>query len=107
MKSLLPIILIALAFVVLIVLPARMRSRELRRVQHMQESLEIGTEVMTSSGLYARVVYLGEDSVDLEIAPGVVTTWAKMAIREVRAVPAQQAEDDEAGTVVEPGSDPS
>jgi preprotein translocase subunit YajC len=106
-KSLLPLILIALAFVVLIVLPARMRSREMQRVQQVQGSLTHGVEVMTSSGMYGRVVHIGADSVDLEIAPGVVTTWAKMAIREVRAAPADPAGPDSGGDPSRPpGAEP-
>jgi preprotein translocase subunit YajC len=92
-----PLLLIAV-FVVLVVLPTRARNRQVRQMQSMQAQLTLGTEVMTSSGMYGRVVALWEDEVDLEVAPGVVTTWARMAIREVRS-PARTlpTRDEEAG----------
>lgn len=85
MNLVIPIALIALAFVVLVFLPSRARNRQVQQVQSMQSSLELGTEVMTSSGLYGRVVALWEDEVDLEVAPGVVTTWTRLAVREVKS----------------------
>jgi preprotein translocase subunit YajC len=84
-KELIPLLLITVAFVALIVFPARSRNRELRRVQAFQGALRPGDRVMTTSGLHGRITGLGEDTVDLEIAPGVTTTWSRMAMREVPA----------------------
>jgi preprotein translocase subunit YajC len=51
--------------------------------QRLQSSLTNGDRVMTTSGLYATVVGSTDDTtVDLEIAPGVRTTWLRAAIRE-------------------------
>jgi preprotein translocase subunit YajC len=51
--------------------------------QRLQSSLTNGDRVMTTSGLYATVVgSTDETTVDLEIAPGVRTTWLRAAIRE-------------------------
>lgn len=36
----------------------------------------------TTSGLEATIVAIADDTIDLEIAPGVVTTWMKLAIRD-------------------------
>jgi preprotein translocase subunit YajC len=79
-----PIILIALFAVVLFVLPARQRKRMQAKTQELQESLAIGTPVMTTAGLHGSVAGLGDTTVDLEIAPGVVVTFARQAILEVR-----------------------
>jgi preprotein translocase subunit YajC len=95
-----PIIVLALLALVLFVLPARQRKRLQARTQAMQESLTIGTPVMTTSGLYGTIAALGDTTVDLEIAPGVVVTLARQAILEVRT-PAT-ADDDVDGT--DPGS---
>jgi preprotein translocase subunit YajC len=54
------------------------------QAQAMQQSLTIGTPVMTTSGLHGTVAGLGETTVDLEIAPGVVATFARPAVLEVR-----------------------
>ncbi len=48
----------------------------------LHESLQPGDRVHTTSGLQATVVGFTDDTVDLEIAPGVVTTWMKLAIRD-------------------------
>jgi preprotein translocase subunit YajC len=77
--------MIALAFVILVFLPSRARNRQMQQIQTIQSSLEMGAEVMTSSGLYGRVVGLWEDEIDLEVAPGVVTTWTRLAVREVKS----------------------
>jgi preprotein translocase subunit YajC len=79
-----PLILIALVFVVLIVLPARQRKRVQAQQQELQNALQPGTPVMTTSGLQGTVAGVGDDTVDLEIAPGVVVTFVRRAILEVR-----------------------
>jgi preprotein translocase subunit YajC len=60
----------------------------------LHESLRPGDRVHTTSGLQATIVAIADDTVDLEIAPGVVTTWMKLAIRD-RIVPDEPDEDDE------------
>jgi preprotein translocase subunit YajC len=79
-----PFILLALAVVLLFVLPARQRKRMAAQAQAMQESLSVGTPVMTTSGLHGTIAGLGDKTVDLEIAPGVVVTFARPAILEVK-----------------------
>jgi preprotein translocase subunit YajC len=79
-----PIVLIALFAVVLFVLPARQKKRVQERAQALQDSLDIGTPVMTTSGLHGSVAAIGDKTIDLQIAPGVVVTFARAAILEVR-----------------------
>jgi preprotein translocase subunit YajC len=88
MANLVPLLFIALAVVVLLVLPMRQRNRAMQQARQLQDSLGVGTEVMTTSGLFGTVASVGEDAVELEIAPGVVVTWAKAAIAEVRTAAA-------------------
>jgi preprotein translocase subunit YajC len=78
-----PFVLMVLA-VLLFVLPARARKRVQAKAEAMQNSLTFGTAVMTTSGLHGTVAGLGEGTVDLEIASGVVVTFARQAILEVR-----------------------
>ena len=84
MEQLFPFLLLALVFVVLIVLPARQRRKIQQQQQEMQNSLTVGTPVMTTAGLHGTVAGLGDRTVDLEVAPGVVMTFARQAILEVR-----------------------
>jgi preprotein translocase subunit YajC len=79
-----PFILLALLAVMLFVLPARQRKRAAAQQQTLQESLTVGTPVMTTSGLHGTVAALHEGTVELEIAPGVVVTIVRPAILEVR-----------------------
>jgi preprotein translocase subunit YajC len=98
--ELFPFLLLALVFVVLIVLPARQRRKIQQKQQEMQDSLTIGTPVMTTAGLHGTVAGLGERTVDLEVAPGVVVTFARQAVLEVRrpAVETPPAGDDAPGS---------
>jgi preprotein translocase subunit YajC len=82
-QLLFPLIMIAV-FVFLIVLPARQRKKMQERQTAMQNSLAIGTPVMTTAGLHGTVAGLGDKTVDLEISPGVVVTFARQAVLEVR-----------------------
>jgi preprotein translocase subunit YajC len=92
MAELVPLLFIAIAVVFLLVLPMRQRNRALAQARALQESLAVGTGVMTTSGLYGTVVALGDDTVELEISPGVTVRWAKAAVAEVKSVPAADPE---------------
>lgn len=61
---------------------SRRQKRAMQATIDLQESLRIGDQVQTTSGLHATVTRITDDTVDLEIAPGVVTTWVKLAIRD-------------------------
>ena len=82
-----PLILLVLAFVLLIVLPSRQRKRLAAQQQQMQEALQLGTPIMTTSGIHGTVAGKADTTVDVEVAPGVVMTFARQAILEVRNPP--------------------
>ena len=84
MESYFPLILLVLAFVLLIVLPARQRKRMAAQQQQMQEALQPGTPIMTTSGIHGTVAGKTDTTVDVEVAPGVVMTFVRQAILEVR-----------------------
>jgi preprotein translocase subunit YajC len=84
MQQYFPLILLAVAAIALFVLPARQRKRVAAQQQALRESMAPGSPVMTTSGLHGTVVRKGEGTVDLEIAPGVVVTFAQQAVLEVR-----------------------
>jgi preprotein translocase subunit YajC len=48
----------------------------------LHDSLAIGDRVHTTSGMVATIAGITDDSVELEIAPGVITTWMKLAVRD-------------------------
>ena len=80
--SLLPIVGIAFLFWFLIIRPASKRQRELSR---MQGSLEIGEDVMLSSGIFGTLAALDGDNVHLLVADGVTIKVARAAIANVVA----------------------
>jgi preprotein translocase subunit YajC len=76
----LPLLLVVLALPLF--LSARKQRRAMQETQALQNSLAPGDRVLTSSGLQGTVVELADDTIDLEIAPGVHTTWVRAAVRE-------------------------
>jgi preprotein translocase subunit YajC len=86
--SLLPIIGIAFLFWFLIIRPASKRQRELSR---MQGALEIGDDVMLSSGIFGTLASLDGDNVHVLVADGVTIKVARGAIANV--VPTEPADD--------------
>ncbi len=61
---------------------SRRQRKAMQATIDLHESLQPGDRVHTTSGLEATVVSFTGDTVDLEIAPGVVTTWMKLAVRD-------------------------
>jgi preprotein translocase subunit YajC len=81
MEFLFPL-LILLLFIP-IFLSGRRQRRQMQDMQKMQAALEVGDVVVTTSGLRGTVVDASyEDTLDIEIADGVVTTWVRGAVRE-------------------------
>ncbi len=61
----------------------RPQQRRMAMVRALQSELKQGDEVLTTSGIYARVVRLGDDDAELEVAPGTVIHVARGAIGQV------------------------
>jgi len=61
----------------------RPQQRRIAMVRALQSDLRQGDEILTTSGIHARVVRLGDDDADLEIAPGTVIRVARGAIGQV------------------------
>jgi preprotein translocase subunit YajC len=81
-QLLLPLLLIVVVAIPL-VLGSRKQKRAAQEQQNLQSSLSVGDRVMTTSGLYGTVADTdGDTTIDIEIAPGVVTTWLRQAVRE-------------------------
>lgn len=78
--SLLPILLIFVVIYFFMIKPAKKRQQEAAQTQN---SLRPGSEVRTIAGLFATVTEVEDDSVILEIAPGVHSRYLKSAIAAV------------------------
>ncbi|MEV8325384.1 preprotein translocase subunit YajC [Kitasatospora sp. NPDC059811] len=75
--------IILLLPIIAIVLMFRSQKKRQSQMQQMQTSLEPGAGVRTIGGLYATVKAINEETIELEIAPGVVTHFTKSAIAAV------------------------
>ncbi len=90
LAGLLPFVLIALVFYFLLLRPQRRRQQTLAATQ---ASLEQGSEVMLTSGIFGRVASLDDETIQLELSPGTVVKVSRQAI--VRVVePALERHDD-------------
>ncbi|RZK82615.1 MAG: preprotein translocase subunit YajC [Methylobacterium sp.] len=81
----LPLILLALVFFLLIIRPMRERQKQYSALRQMQSALKPGARVMISSGIHGTISTIDDETVGLEIAPGVVITVARAAVAEVVA----------------------
>ena len=61
---------------------SRRQKKAMQATIDLHESLQIGDRIHTTSGMEATISGIGDDTVELEIAPGVVTTWMKLAVRD-------------------------
>ena len=75
----LPLLIILGAFMFF---ASRRQKKAMQATIDLHNSLAVGDRVHTTSGLEGTIVDVTDDSVDLEIAPGVVTTWMKLAVRD-------------------------
>lgn len=100
----LPLLIIMAAFMFF---ASRRQRRVMQATIDLHESLHVGDRVHTTSGLQGTITDITDDTVDLEIAAGVVTTWMKLAIRdriepEVPDIEAEAADGDDAEVIDDP-----
>ena len=94
-----------LLLILFVTFTTRSGRRQRDNIAQMLASLEVGDEVLTSSGIYGSIAQLADNRVGLEIAPGIVIELARQAIvrkvddaelgREAEATP--EVDDAEAG----------
>ncbi|MCZ0727067.1 preprotein translocase subunit YajC [Mycolicibacterium iranicum] len=95
----LPLLIIMGAFMFF---ASRRQKKAMQATIDLHNSLEIGDRIHTTSGLQGTIKGIGDDYIDLEIAPGVVTTWMKLAVRD-RIVDDVEDDDDLDGDVESSG----
>ncbi|MFK0247727.1 preprotein translocase subunit YajC [Amycolatopsis azurea] len=94
MNQLLLPLLLMLVVAIPLVMGTRKQKKAAAAQQELLSSLAPGDRVMTTSGLYASVADASADTtIDLEIAPGVVTTWLRQAVRE-KVEPVVETDED-------------
>lgn len=91
LELLLPLMIIAL--LALMFFQSTKQRRAMKELQEMQASLTVGDQVLTTSGLHATIASVGEETLVLEIAPGVRTQWDRRVIREKLTVGSEPGAD--------------
>jgi preprotein translocase subunit YajC len=105
-KSLLPFLIFMIVVIGLLVFSARARRRQAQAQTERAERISVGSEVMTTSGLYGTVVARNDDeTVLLSIAPGVEVKWALPALRDIESLPMQYRRADDRAEEGETGVD--
>lgn len=101
--QLIPILILAVLLVGVMLWTRRNRARNEMADATRRQNLQPGSQVMTTSGLYATVVSVdhADDSVQLLIAPGVEVKWTIAALRSVTELPPRYREAIDSPT--EPG----
>ncbi|MDX1872552.1 preprotein translocase subunit YajC [Mycolicibacterium sp. 120266] len=96
----LPLIIIMGAFMFF---ASRRQKKAMQATIDLHESLRVGDRIHTTSGLQGTITGITDDNVELEIAPGVITTWMKLAVRDrIEDADEDTADDDEIGYADEP-----
>jgi preprotein translocase subunit YajC len=80
MLSLLPLVLVFIIFYFLLIRPQQKKAKD---HQEMVKKLKKNDEVMTSGGIYGKVVALADNVVTLEVAPNVRIRVHRPQISEV------------------------
>lgn len=77
-------IIILLVLLAIMILPSLMMQRKqkqrLEQIRQLQSQLAVGDRVVTTAGIFATVAGVGTETVDLEVAEGVVLTFEKSAV---------------------------
>ena len=93
--ELLPMLLLFGLLGVMMYFMTRRQRKAQEQQQTLQNSLEVGDRVMTTSGLYGTVTDADDaTTISIEIAPGVETEWLRAAVRE-KVGPVEETIEDE------------
>ncbi|MDF2979149.1 MAG: yajC [Actinomycetospora sp.] len=87
--------LLILFMIGLVFMSSRQRKKQEQKQQSIQSGLAVGDVVVMTSGISGTVVDVDDErTIDVEIAPDVVTTWLRAAVRE-KLVPEEAVVDAE------------
>jgi preprotein translocase subunit YajC len=80
LASLLPFVVIAVLFWLILIRPAQRRQR---KAAATQRAADVGSEIMLTSGIYGTVKAADDETLDLEISPGTTVKVARGAVAKV------------------------
>ncbi|MBJ7337427.1 preprotein translocase subunit YajC [Mycolicibacterium sp.] len=75
---------------------SRKQKKAMQATINLHDSLAVGDEIMTTAGLFGTITDVADSKIDVELAPGVVVTMLKLAVKEKTIVDDDdEYEDDE------------
>ena len=86
-----PLVILGLMWVLLI-LP---QQRRMKQHQAVIASLQAGDEVVTAGGVYGTIISVDDDTLAVEVAPGIVLRVLRSAVSQRIAPYGDDASDDE------------
>ncbi|MQA06398.1 MAG: preprotein translocase subunit YajC [Streptosporangiales bacterium] len=101
LQPILFLVVIAAVFYLLMIRPQQKKRKE---TQSMLQSLKPGSEIVTTAGMYGKIVAIdADDSLLVEVAPGVTCKYMKQAV--MRVVPEVGAGASTTESLPEPSKD--
>ena len=76
-------VLVGIAAMILLFISAKNLKKRTSEIKEFHIELKPGTKVMFCGGVYGKVVKVGNDTVDVEVAKNVVVTVSRYAIQSV------------------------
>jgi preprotein translocase subunit YajC len=73
---------------------SRRQKKAMQATIDLHDSLQVGDRIHTTSGMEGTIAGINDDSIELEIAPGVITTWMKLAVRDKIGPDIDEDDDD-------------
>jgi preprotein translocase subunit YajC len=101
-SSFLPMLLLFGLLALMYFMVIRPQSQRRKQMQQMQETVTAGSPVLTIGGLYGTVVSVDDESVTLEVAPGITNRYARGAIAKVLPDDTSAADPAPASPLAEP-----
>jgi preprotein translocase, YajC subunit len=84
---------------------SRKQKKLMQATIDLHNSLRVGDRIHTTSGLQGTIRGISDDYIELEIAPGVVTTWMKLAVRDKIEPETTEADDTPADDTADTPAD--
>ena len=92
-----PLIFLVLMMGIFYFMLIRPQKRRAQQHRDLIGSLEVGDEVVTIGGMHGRVARLGDDDVELEVAPGTTVRFLRTAVARRVTPPGDAGEPVESG----------
>ncbi|MGH9264732.1 MAG: preprotein translocase subunit YajC [Acidimicrobiales bacterium] len=99
-----PLLALLLTFALMWVLLILPQQRRMRQHQAVIASLRAGDEVVTAGGVYGTIVSVDEDTLAVEVAPGVTLRVLRNAVTQ-RIGPPEEEDEDEGEDLGDPAAD--